>query len=195
MSYALRVAVARQHRFARMRKVRSVACSARPLAAYAQAEYLEYHEMLETIFTALEVRPGAVECDGATSLLAAVESGRGVAIVPRGLPQPGRLTCETAPDRTDTAPDDRGLCLHNFKRIYRPGTAFLTIVRSVARIGRLACRDSRFKRFVRFEMSSRRPTATGFQSRSRCDDEVPRDPRKGNLKTVSSRRGASCNAT
>ena len=122
MSYALRVAVARQHRFARMRKVRSVACSASPLQLMPRRS-TEYHEMLETIFTALEVRPEiAVECDGATSLLAAVESGRGVAIVPRGLPQPGRLTCETAPDRTDTAPDDRGLCLHNFKRIYRPGS-------------------------------------------------------------------------
>ena len=39
--------------------------------------------MLKTIFAALDVRPEiAVECDGATSLLAAVESGRGVAIVP-----------------------------------------------------------------------------------------------------------------
>ena len=39
--------------------------------------------MLDTIFAALDGRPEiAVECDGATSLLAAVESGRGVAIVP-----------------------------------------------------------------------------------------------------------------
>ena len=42
----------------------------------------------------------------------------------RGLPQLGRLTCETAPDRTDTAADDRGLCLHNFKRICCRDTAF-----------------------------------------------------------------------
>jgi LysR family transcriptional regulator, benzoate and cis,cis-muconate-responsive activator of ben and cat genes len=66
-----------------MRKVPLRRLFGEPLAAYAQAEYTEYHEMLETIFTALEVRPEiAVECDGATSLLAAVESGRGVAIVP-----------------------------------------------------------------------------------------------------------------
>jgi LysR family transcriptional regulator, benzoate and cis,cis-muconate-responsive activator of ben and cat genes len=80
--YALRLAVAREHRFARMRKVPLRRLLSEPLAAYARAEYTEYHEMLETIF-ALEVRPEiAVECDGATSLLAAVESGRGVAIVP-----------------------------------------------------------------------------------------------------------------
>lgn len=81
--YALRVAVAREHRFARMTKVPLRRLLGEPLAAYARAEYTEYHEMLETIFAALDVRPQiAVECDGATSLLAAVESGRGVAIVP-----------------------------------------------------------------------------------------------------------------
>jgi hypothetical protein len=35
----------------------------------------------------------------------------------RGLWQLGRLTCETATNRTDPGPDDRGLCLHHFKRI------------------------------------------------------------------------------
>ena len=54
-----------------------------PLAAYARTEYTEYHEMLETLFATADAKPDiAVECDGATSLLAAVESGRGVAIVP-----------------------------------------------------------------------------------------------------------------
>ena len=83
MHYALRVAVARQHRFARMRKVPLRRLLGEPLAAYARTEYSEYHEMLETIFATLDGRPEiAVECDGATSLIAAVESGRGVAIVP-----------------------------------------------------------------------------------------------------------------
>jgi DNA-binding transcriptional LysR family regulator len=81
--YALRVAVAREHRFARMTKVPLRRLRGEPLAAYARAEYTEYHEMLESIFATLDVTPEiAVECDGATSLLAAVESGRGVAIVP-----------------------------------------------------------------------------------------------------------------
>jgi DNA-binding transcriptional LysR family regulator len=54
-----------------------------PLVAYARAEYTEYHEMLEITFANFDRNPEiAVECDGATSLLAAVESGRGVALVP-----------------------------------------------------------------------------------------------------------------
>ena len=56
MRYALRVAVARQHRFARMRKVPLRRLQGEPLAAYARAEYTEYHEMLGTIFAALGVR-------------------------------------------------------------------------------------------------------------------------------------------
>jgi DNA-binding transcriptional LysR family regulator len=81
--YALRVAAARQHRFARMAKVPLRCLLDEPLVAYARAEYTEYHEMLETTFANFDRNPEiAVECDGATSLLAAVESGRGVALVP-----------------------------------------------------------------------------------------------------------------
>jgi LysR family transcriptional regulator, benzoate and cis,cis-muconate-responsive activator of ben and cat genes len=81
--YALRVAAARQHRFARMAKVPLRCLLDEPLVAYARTEYTEYHEMLETTFANLDRKPDiAVECDGATSLLAAVESGRGVALVP-----------------------------------------------------------------------------------------------------------------
>jgi GNAT superfamily N-acetyltransferase len=70
-------------RFPRMRKVPLRRLLGEPLAAYGRAEYTEYHEMLETIFAAFEIRPEiAVECDATISLLAAVESGRGVAIVP-----------------------------------------------------------------------------------------------------------------
>lgn len=81
--YALRVAAARQHRFARMTKVPLRCLLDEPLVAYARTEYTEYHEMLETTFANFDRKPDiAVECDGATSLLAAVESGRGVALVP-----------------------------------------------------------------------------------------------------------------
>ena len=107
---------------------------------------------------------GAVECDGATSLLAAVESGRGVAIVPRGLPQPGRLTCETR-DRTDTAPMIVGCAYTTSSASTVPAQRFLTIVRSVATDRSPGLPRLRFKRFVRFEMSSRRPTATSNHAR------------------------------
>ena len=82
--YPLRVAVARQHRFARMAKVPLRRLLDEPLVAYARTEYSEYHEMLETIFADFDRKPDiAVACDGATSLRAAVESGRGIALVPR----------------------------------------------------------------------------------------------------------------
>ena len=91
--YPLRVAVARQHRFARMAKVPLRRLLDEPLAAYARTEYSEYHEMLETIFADFDRKPDiAVECDGATSLRTAVESGRGIALVPevfRSLGGPG----------------------------------------------------------------------------------------------------------
>ena len=81
--YPLRVAVARQHRFARMAKVPLQGLLDEPLAAYVRAEYTQYYEMLERTFADFDQKPDiAVECDGATSLLAAVESGRGVALVP-----------------------------------------------------------------------------------------------------------------
>ena len=81
--YSLRVAVARQHRFARMAKVPLRSLLDEPLAAYVRADYTEYYEMLERTFANFDRKPDiAVECDGATSLLAAVASGRGVALVP-----------------------------------------------------------------------------------------------------------------
>ena len=81
--YPLRVAVARQHRFARMAKVPLQGLLDEPLAAYVRAEYTQYYETLERTFADFDQKPDiAVECDGATSLLAAVDSGRGVALVP-----------------------------------------------------------------------------------------------------------------
>jgi DNA-binding transcriptional LysR family regulator len=53
------------------------------------SRFTEYYEILERTFANFDRKPDiAVECDGATSLLAVVESGHGVALVPevfRGL--------------------------------------------------------------------------------------------------------------
>ncbi|MGA7391092.1 MAG: LysR substrate-binding domain-containing protein [Terrimicrobiaceae bacterium] len=117
--YALRVAVARHHRFARMRKVPLPRLLGEPLAAYARAEYTEYHEMLDTIFR--DSRWETEHCSGMRwRHVAACGSriGAWCGHSARDLSQPGRLTCETAPDRTDTAPDDRGLCLVGYNNAY-----------------------------------------------------------------------------
>ena len=122
--YSLRVAVARQHRFARMTKVPLRCLLDEPLAAYARTEYTEYHEMLETIFANFDRKPDiAVECDGATVAACGGRIGPWCRASAGGLPQLGRLTRETAPNRTGAASDDRGLCLHYFKRIHCRGSA------------------------------------------------------------------------
>ena len=53
-----------------------------PLLAYTRADYPDYHEWLEGLFRSLGLQPRiAEEHDGATSLIAAAEAGRGVALV------------------------------------------------------------------------------------------------------------------
>ena len=53
--------------------------------------------MLETIFASFDRKPDiTVECDGATSLRAAVESGRGVALVPEVFRNLGGSACACA---------------------------------------------------------------------------------------------------
>jgi len=81
--YPMVVAAARTHPFARLRRVSVEQLVREPLLAYARADYPEYHAMLDDLF-----RPAgrkyrvAEEQDSASALLASVEVGRGVAVVP-----------------------------------------------------------------------------------------------------------------
>ena len=52
------------------------------LIGYTRQDYPEYHEWLVQLFTPFGKKPPSEEHDSATSLIAAVESGRGVALVP-----------------------------------------------------------------------------------------------------------------
>lgn len=54
-----------------------------PLIAYSRAEYPEYHELLDELFADAGTPHIAEEHDGITSIIAAVESGRGFALVPQ----------------------------------------------------------------------------------------------------------------
>jgi DNA-binding transcriptional LysR family regulator len=54
-----------------------------PLIAYSQSDYPEYHEILDELFAGLRKPQIAEEHDGITSIIAAVESGRGFALVPQ----------------------------------------------------------------------------------------------------------------
>jgi DNA-binding transcriptional LysR family regulator len=84
--YAMCVAVAPKHPLAKSKSVSLDQVSREPLIAYSRKDYPEYHEMLEKIFAPVGRKPKIVgEHDGVMSIVAAVESGRGFALVPECL--------------------------------------------------------------------------------------------------------------
>ena len=84
--YAMRVAVAPKHPLARAKTIRLEQIAREPLIAYSRKDYPEYHAMLEKLFATIGGSPRiAGEHDSVTSLIAAVESGRGFALVPECL--------------------------------------------------------------------------------------------------------------
>jgi DNA-binding transcriptional LysR family regulator len=73
------------HPLAWARKVSLEQVANEPLIVYTRADYPEYHSWLSDLFAPLKRRPPvAEEHDGATSLIASGESGRGVALVQQG---------------------------------------------------------------------------------------------------------------
>ena len=68
---------------ARLRAVTLAQAAQQPLIAYDRKEYPEYYDTMEKSFLTAHTRLRiAEEHDSVTSLIAAVESGRGVALVP-----------------------------------------------------------------------------------------------------------------
>ncbi len=85
-TYPLCLAVHPAHALSRKRTVRLQDLVAERLIAYSKADYPEYHERLERLFEPCGRAPElAEEHDSSTSLIAAVEAGRGVALVPASL--------------------------------------------------------------------------------------------------------------
>ena len=81
--YPMCVAVPPRHPLARARSVTLARVAREPLVGYSRTDYPEYHADLGTLFAPIKFKPRLVEeHDGVTSLIAAVESGRGVALVP-----------------------------------------------------------------------------------------------------------------
>jgi DNA-binding transcriptional LysR family regulator len=82
----LRLAVAPKHPLARQRTVTLAEAAREPFIAYSRKEYPEYHEMLAAVFAVTQSTPRIVEeQDGVSSLIAAVEAGGGVALMPESL--------------------------------------------------------------------------------------------------------------
>lgn len=76
----IRLAMSPEHPLARRKTIRLTEIAQHPLIAFSREEYPDYHEVLERWFG--KARPRiAEEHDSVSSLIAAVESGNGVALV------------------------------------------------------------------------------------------------------------------
>jgi len=85
-NYPLYCAVAASHPLAKKRAISGLQISEERLIGYSRDEYPEYHAWLREIFRPLGFDPAiAEEHDSVTSLIAAVEAGRGLAIGPASL--------------------------------------------------------------------------------------------------------------
>jgi DNA-binding transcriptional LysR family regulator len=90
--YAMCVAVAPKHPLAKARFISFGQVAHEPLIAYSRKDYPEYHAMLGKLFAPVGHKPRiAGEHDSVTSLIAAVESGGGFALVP------GCVACMAGP--------------------------------------------------------------------------------------------------
>ncbi len=79
--YPIRLATAPKHPLSRKRSVPIAAISGEPLIGYSRADYPEYQQRLDVVFNGHG--PQIIEeHDSVTSLIAAVEAGRGVALLP-----------------------------------------------------------------------------------------------------------------
>jgi len=81
--YPMCVAVAPKHPFAKKKTIGLAEVVDEPLIGYTRKDYPDYHEGMEKIFATTGKMPRiAEEHDGVNSIIAAVEAGRGFALVP-----------------------------------------------------------------------------------------------------------------
>ncbi|HEY1790499.1 MAG TPA: LysR substrate-binding domain-containing protein [Verrucomicrobiae bacterium] len=80
--YPICVALPPKHPLAKSKTVSIEQLTNEPLITYSRGDYPEYHDLLGELFGKRKPRI-AEEHDGVTSIIAAVESGRGVALVPQ----------------------------------------------------------------------------------------------------------------
>ncbi|HEV2695253.1 MAG TPA: LysR family transcriptional regulator [Verrucomicrobiae bacterium] len=84
--YQICVAVAPRHALAKLKSITLQQVAREPLIGYTRQDYPEYHEDMGKLFASAGVKPRFVEeHEGGNSLNAAVEAGRGIALVPSSL--------------------------------------------------------------------------------------------------------------
>lgn len=82
-TYPMVVAVAPSHPWAKRREVKVTEVLEEPIVAYSRRDYPNYHRLLARVLgPRIKRLPLAEECDSGPSLIAAVESGKGVCVVP-----------------------------------------------------------------------------------------------------------------
>ncbi len=81
--YPMCVALAPKHPLAKLTSISLEELSKEPLIAYSHKDYPEYHDMIDELFSGKHKPRIAEEHDGVTSIIAAVESERGFALVPQ----------------------------------------------------------------------------------------------------------------
>ncbi len=107
------------------------------LLEYTHVDYPEYHEWIADLFSALGRRPVVgEEHDSANSLVAAVETGRGVAIVPEIFSCFAGARLKLPPIRPTPTPIVMGLMLRRSVSIPPTVSVFMQAERKVARIQR-----------------------------------------------------------
>jgi DNA-binding transcriptional LysR family regulator len=80
-TYPYCVAMIASHPFARLKSIPVEKLATQPLVVLRRKEYSGFHNILGRIFAPISTKPRiAVECDGASSLIAEVEAGHGVAV-------------------------------------------------------------------------------------------------------------------
>lgn len=84
--YAMMVAVAPNHPLAKLKAITLQQVAPEPLIGLSRKDYPEAHIETKKMFGAVKLKPNfAEEHEGGTSIIAAVEAGRGVALVPSSL--------------------------------------------------------------------------------------------------------------
>ncbi len=84
--YAMVVAVAPSHPLAKLKAITLQQVAPEPLIGLSRKDYPEYHVDVKKLFATVGRKPNfAEEHEGGTSIIAAVEAGRGIALVPSSL--------------------------------------------------------------------------------------------------------------
>jgi len=86
VTYPICLAMNPNHPLSRARSVTIERAAREPLIGYSEVDYPEYQDQLAEMFAAVKTKPRlAEEHESVTSLIAAVEAGRGVALAPECL--------------------------------------------------------------------------------------------------------------